>query len=41
MQILTADIMTEFEYLEKYFNVISSVKDITEHICNVIMEVEL
>lgn len=31
----------QFEYLEKYFNVISSVKDITEHICNVIMEVEL
>ncbi len=31
----------QFEYLEKYFDVINSIKNITEHICNVLMSVEI
>ena len=31
----------QFEYLEKYFDIINSIKNITEHICNIIMREEL
>lgn len=31
----------QFEYLEKYFDIINSVKNITEHICNIIMNTEI
>lgn len=31
----------QFEYLEKYFDIINSIKNITTHICNVIMSVEM
>lgn len=31
----------QFEYLEKYFDIINSIKNITEHICNIIMSTEV
>ena len=31
----------QFEYLEKYFDIMNSIKNITTHICNVIMSVEM
>ena len=31
----------QYEYLEKYFDIINSIKNITEHISNVIMRAEL